>query len=86
MSAGGFNNTTGADAADDEQQPTMPAARPSEPQLRFGLQFQFGAVALLEALCLLFSISTITSTCTCLVRSVCDGQLQLGVWSIRTKT
>lgn len=53
-----------ADADADAQQPTMSAARSSEPQLRFGLQFQVGAVALLEALCLLFSISTITSTCT----------------------
>ena len=66
---------------DDDEQPTMPAPRSSEPQLRFGLQFQIGAVALLEALCLLFSISTITSTCayTC-VRSVCFfEQLELGL-------
>lgn len=48
------------DAADE---PQAHQAAPSEPQLRFGLQFQVGAIALLEALCLLFSISTITSTC-----------------------
>lgn len=35
----------------------------AEPQLRFAVQFHVGVVALLEALALLFTISTITSTC-----------------------
>jgi hypothetical protein len=53
----------GADAADEEQQQQLSS---SEPQLRFALQFHVGAVALLEALGLIFTISTVTSTCTCM--------------------
>lgn len=68
--------------ADDDEQPTMPAPRSSEPQLRFGLQFQIGAVALLEVLCLLFSISTITSTCA----YTCAFCLLLGAASTWTQS
>lgn len=70
------------DAADESTPPPHhQAASSEEPQLRFGLQFQVGAIALLEALCLLFSISTISSTCTFV------GVLQLGLgWIINPLT
>lgn len=58
----------GENHRNDEEAPPPPPSE--EPQLRFALQFHVGAIALLETLCLLFTISTISSTCEWLLKCV----------------